>query len=108
VTARAGRVAARVAATAVPLLLLLLAAGAALLGRSATPPPPGFPIVRSPLAEARAAHASRGVRHALEAERFEGGAGREAQGARAMAGPEARAYYYARRGDGALLPAPER
>ncbi len=102
------RAAARAAATAVPLLLLLLAAGVALLGRGATRTPPGFPIVRSPLAEARAAHAARGVRRALEAERFEAGAWPESLDARAMAGPEGRPYYYVRRDDGALLLAPER
>ena len=106
--AGSGRAGARAAATAVPLLLLLLAAGAALLGRGATSTPPGFPIVRSPLAEARAAHATRGVRHVLEALHFETGAWPEAQGVRAMAAPGGRPYYYARRGDGAFLLAPER
>ena len=101
-----------VLATAFPLLLLLLAAGAALLGRSA-PPPPGFPIVRSPLAEARAQHAARGVRHALEAARFATGrwpASLDALAAadRPMAPPGGAPYYYALRGDGAVLLAPER
>src|SRR5262245_53670861 len=105
---RSGRAAARTVATAVPLLLLLLAAGAALHARSRAPEPPGFPIVRSPLAEARTAFATRGARHALEAVRFESGAWPESLDARAMAAPGGRPYYYARRGDGALLLAPER
>jgi len=105
---RSGGVAARGAASAVPLLLLSLAAGAALLARGAPPSAPGFPIVRSRLAEARSEHATRGARHALEAVRLETGAWPEALDGRAMAAPGSAAYYYARRGDGALLLAPER
>jgi hypothetical protein len=100
-------------ATALPLLLLLFAAGAALLGRIAPPAPPGFPIVRSPLAAARAQHAARGVRHALEAERFATGRWPDsldaiASAERPMAADGGAPYYYLRRGDGAVLLAPER
>lgn len=103
----------RVLATALPMALLLLVAALALLGRGAGAPPPGFPILRSPLAEARAEYATRGLRHALEATRFETGdwprsldALREARGPMAASG--GRPYYYALRSDGALLLAPER
>jgi hypothetical protein len=105
--AHPGRGVARAAATALPLLLLALAAGAALLSRRA-PATPGFPIARSPLAEARAASATRRVRHALEAVRFQTGAWPASLDAGAMAAPGGRPYYYARRGDGALVLAPER
>ena len=104
--ARRGRVAARAAATALPLLLLLLASGAALRARGGRASPPGFPILRSPLAEARAAHATRGARQVLEAARFESGEWPRALDA--MAAPGGRPYYYALRSDGAVLLAPER
>jgi hypothetical protein len=105
-TARRRLGAARAAATALPLLLLVLAAGVALRGRIGQAATPGFPIQRSPLAEARSAHAARGMRHALEAERFASGAWPRALGA--MAPQEGRPYYYSLRGEGAVLLAPER
>ncbi len=106
-TARPGRGAARAAAaTAAPLLLLLFVAGAALLGRVAPATPPGFPIVRSRLAEARAAHATRGVWHGLESANFETGAWPRSLDA--MAAPAGRLYYYALRSEGAILLVPER
>jgi hypothetical protein len=98
-------------ATAAPLALLLLVAAAALGGRAEPQPPPGFPIERSPLAAARAAHAARGLRHALAAERFATGsfpASLDALAGAAMASPGTRPYYYALRSDGAVLLAPER
>jgi len=100
-------------ATVAPMALLLLAAALALFGRGAGVAPPGFPILRQPLAEARAEQAVRGLRHAVEAERFETGewpraldALGDARGPMAAAG--GRPYYYALRSDGALLLAPER
>jgi len=100
-------------ATATPLALLLFAAVAALLGRGAGAPPPGFPILRSPIAEARAEHATRGMRRALEALRFETGDWPRSLDALVdprgpMAATGGRPYYYALRSDGAVLLAPER
>jgi hypothetical protein len=100
-------------ATLAPMALLLFAAAAALLGRGAGAPPPGFPILRSPIAELRGEHAARGLRHAVEALRFETGDWPRSLDALAdppapMAAAEGRPYYYALRSDGAVLLAPER
>jgi len=113
-TLRPGRGVSRAAvATAAPLVFLLLVASAALVGRGTGAAPVGFPIVRSPLAEARAAHMARGLRHALEASRFETGRFPDSLDSlagvgAAMAAPGTRPYYYSLRSDGALLLAPER
>jgi hypothetical protein len=113
--ARARRGVSRAAlAAAAPLALLLLVAGAALAGRGAPAPRAGFPILASPLAAARAAHATRGLRQVLAAERFASGrlpASPDALAApaRAMAAPGSRPYYYRALGsEGAVLLAPER
>ena len=76
-----------------------------------------FPIVRSPLAEARAVFEKRRLRNALQAERLLTGAwpnelaGIERAlplGGDALARAAARPYYYARHQDGVVLLAPER
>ena len=100
-------------ATVAPMALLLFAAAAALLGRGAGAPPPGFPILRSPIEEARAEHAARGLRHAVETARFETGDWPRSLDALAvprgpMAATGGRPYYYVLRSDGAVLLAPER
>jgi hypothetical protein len=90
-------------ATAFPLLLLAVAAAAALRPPAASSLP-GFAIERRPLASARAAHAARGLRHAVAAERFATGAWPRSL----LAGAQGHAYYYVLRDEGAVLLAPER
>ncbi|TFG95873.1 MAG: hypothetical protein E4H11_04315 [Myxococcales bacterium] len=103
----------KLVATLVPMALLVLVAAAALLGRGSGAPPPGFPILRSPIAELRGEYAARGLRHAVEAFRFETGEWPLSLDALAdsrarMAEAGGRPYYYALRSDGAVLLAPER
>jgi uncharacterized protein DUF4388 len=100
-------------ATAVPLLLLLVAAVAALGRRAPEAALPGFPIPRDAWAAAKSAHATRGLRHAVDALHFRSGEwprsldGVPGAGS-AMAGTGGAPYYYSRRDDGAVLLAPER
>jgi len=102
-----------IVATAVPLLLLGVAALAALARRAPEAAPPGFPIPRDAWAAAKSAHATRGLRHALDAQHFVSGDWPRSldtvpgAGA-AMAGAGGAPYYYSRRDDGAVLLAPER
>jgi len=112
--AKGGAAARALLATALPLALLLFAAVVALVGRGSEAPAPGFPILRSPLAEARAEYAARGHRHVAAAARFDVGNGagpRVAQAPPVPLGPMAAVggrAYPPLRGDGAVLPAPER
>jgi len=100
-------------ATVAPMVLLLLAAAFALFGRGVGVGPPGLPILRQPIAQARAEQAARGLRHAIEAVRFETGEWPRSLDALGgdgdpMAAAGGHPYYYALRSDGALLLAPER
>ena len=96
-----------------PLSLLVCAAIASLNGVRPAPSE-GFVIRRDALEAARAAWATRRVRHALEDHRLrEGSRPRELAELRALpdgalASPSGANYYYAPREDGAVLLAPER
>ena len=79
--------------------------------------PPVFPITRAPLAHARQGFEKRALRHAVEAQHLLSGAWPtdlsepDRTGlldADALTSSDADAYYYARRGNGIVLLAPER
>jgi Domain of unknown function (DUF4388) len=98
-------------------LALLAAAVVAVARRAPAAPLPGMAMPRDAVAAARDAYATRGVRHALDAFRFVEGRWPQDLGevrargfgvGEALAGPQARPYYYAHREGAALLLAPER
>jgi hypothetical protein len=97
----------------IPLTLLAFAALAS-LNRVQPAPAEGFEIHRGAFSAARAAWASRRLRHALDDHRMATGrlpqrlAELRGPAAGALAGPGAGAYYYAPREAGAVLLAPER
>jgi hypothetical protein len=99
--------------------LLLLGGIVAWLGTGEAPAPDArvFPIVRAPLADARDHFELRRLRHALEAQHLLSGrwpedlSGRDETGllgGGALTRAEDAPYYYARRGNGIVLLAPER
>jgi len=104
-------------AAVVPMALLCGVVWTILEQRPAVPEVPAFPIVRAPLADAEEAFQKRRVRHALEARYLLSGTwpddltGGDETGlldGRALTGAHGDAYYYARRGNGIVLLAPER
>jgi hypothetical protein len=96
-----------------PLSLLVCAALASMNGVRPAPVE-GFEIRRDALETARAAHATRRLRHALEDHRLRVGSPPQqlselrALPSDALASPGGANYYYAPREDGAVLLAPER
>jgi hypothetical protein len=103
-------------AVAFPLALLCLIVSTILGQESVAEGPRVFPIVRAPVEQARAAFEKRRLRHALEAERMLSGrwpttlqpAETANTAVDALTPDIADDYYYARRGNGIILLAPER
>ncbi len=107
----------RIAAAVLPLLLLAVASGLTRWPSSGAEPGPAFALGPSHLERARGAFALRRVRHALETfelregrwpERLAELVERGLLAPEELAAPGGAPYYYARRGEGALLLAPER
>ncbi len=105
------------AASGLPLLLLAAMVYAAFVERTPSAAAAVFPIVRSPLEDARIVFEKRRIRHALEAHRFRFGDWPESLseadrtrllGRETLAPAGGEPYYYARREGGVLLLAPER
>jgi hypothetical protein len=104
-------------AAAFPLLLLAIVVSRVLEQSPSGGAPGVFPIERSPLERARASFEKRRLTHALEAQKMLTGrypeslaeVGRNGlAGSGALTPSDAADYYYARRGNGILLLAPER
>ena len=103
-------------AAAFPLAVLALMVSVAFNSLSSQVDQPGFPILRSPLDEARYVFEKRRLRHALEAYRYQWGtwpsdlaelARTGLLGRGALTPSDGPAYYYARREGGVVLLAPE-
>ena len=104
-------------AAALPLALLSGAVSIIVNQQPTLEGPPVFPIVRSPLEDAREVFHKGRLRHRLETEHLLSGAWPQearadrpagGEGADALTGGHGDAYYYAQRGNGIVLLAPER